>query len=173
MRHIQHGYSLIDPSNNYFIVKFSHKRDYNTALFNVPWMIRDHYLHVQKWVSNFVADDVKINLLLVWVWFPVSPVEYFTAKWLERVDNGIRKTLKVDDTTLTASQKKFARVGVEVDRTKPPKAGFRLMGRYWKVQYEGRMISFSSVVDTSTEQPSVLEYWRNNRSRNLKVCLIV
>lgn len=45
--------------------------------------------------------------------------------------------LQVDDTTLTASHGKFAYVCVEIDLSKPLKAGYNLRDQTWKVQYEG------------------------------------
>lgn len=71
-----------------------------------------------------MADTAEINFLPVWVQFSVFPVEYYTEKWLERAGNRIARTLKVDKTTLIASRGKFARVCVEVDLTKPLKAGY-------------------------------------------------
>lgn len=45
--------------------------------------------------------------------------------------------IKVDDTTRVATREKFPRVRVEVDLTKPLKAGYRLRGRDQCIQYEG------------------------------------
>lgn len=38
----------IDLSSNFFIVKLQNREKYERALFDGPWMIGDHYLHVQK-----------------------------------------------------------------------------------------------------------------------------
>lgn len=63
---IQQKLSLIDLSNDFFIVKFTSEQDYEMALLNSPWMIGKHYLHVQGWVPNFVADHAQITKLPVW-----------------------------------------------------------------------------------------------------------
>lgn len=39
---------LIDLSNDLFIVWFTQRSDYDIVLLNEPWMIGDHYLHVQR-----------------------------------------------------------------------------------------------------------------------------
>lgn len=71
-------------------------------------MIGDHYLHILRWVPNFVVEEAKINKLLVWVRFFVLSVEYYMKIWLKRAGNQIRKTLRIDDTTIMASRGKFA-----------------------------------------------------------------
>ncbi|KAI9105038.1 hypothetical protein K1719_022754 [Acacia pycnantha] len=44
---------LIPLSNGYYIVSFSNKEDWDYAFQEVPWMIEDHYLIVQRWHPNF------------------------------------------------------------------------------------------------------------------------
>lgn len=75
---------LIDLSNNFFIVKLSRKEEYDRALLDSPWMIKDNYLHVQRWTSNFMAEKIEITLLPVWIKFLVLLVEYYSERWLMR-----------------------------------------------------------------------------------------
>lgn len=96
---------LIDLSNDFYIAKLSNKQD--QALFDSPWMIIDHYLHVRRSVPNFVPESAEITTLPVWVRFPFLPVEYYNERWLRRAGDRIGKTLKVDDTTRAASRGKF------------------------------------------------------------------
>lgn len=113
----QQTFSLIDLCNDYFIARFSNKQDYEVALLNGPWVISDHYLHVQRCVPDLMPMDATIDSLLVWVRFSILPVEYYTARWIERAGNKLGRTIKVDRATLMASQGKFARVCIEVDLT--------------------------------------------------------
>lgn len=69
---------VIDLPNDFYIVKLSNKQERNRALLNGPWMIGDHYLHIQRWRPNFMADTEVINPLTVWVRFHVLPVQYYT-----------------------------------------------------------------------------------------------
>lgn len=39
-------------------------------------MIGDNYLHLQKWRTNFVVEEEIIKSLLVWIRFPILPIEY-------------------------------------------------------------------------------------------------
>lgn len=84
-----------------------------------------------------MAESAEITLMPVWVRFPVLHAEYYTIQWLQRAGNKIDRALKVYDTTLIASRGKFVRVYVEIDLTKPLKAGYRLRDRTWRIQYEG------------------------------------
>lgn len=132
----QHAFTLIDLSNDFFISCFTNKQDYKVALLNVPWLISDHYLHVQCWVPNFMSKTAKIDFLLVWVRFSVLPIEYYTGKWLKRAWNKIGCTIKVDKTTLLASRDKFVRVCIEIDLIKLLKAGYKLRRVLQEIQYE-------------------------------------
>lgn len=67
MKSIQHKFALIELSNNFFLVQLTNKEDCEIALLRGTWMIRNHHLHVQRWKSNFVADEAMINTLLVWI----------------------------------------------------------------------------------------------------------
>lgn len=91
-------------------------------------MIGDNYLHVQRWRPNFIAATKVIKSLPVWVRFPILPVEYYTENWLKRAGERIGKTIKVDDATRAATLGKFARVCVEVELSKPLKAGYKIRG---------------------------------------------
>lgn len=82
--------------NDYYIARFSNKLDYEVALLNGPWVINDHYLHVRRWEPNFMAKTATIDSLLVWVRFPIIPVEYFRERWLLRAGNKIGRAIKVD-----------------------------------------------------------------------------
>lgn len=97
-----------------------------------PWLVGDNYLHVQQWCPTFTVVAARINMLPVWVCFPILPVEYYTENWLWETKNFIGKTIKVYGTTLAASRGKFARVCIEVDLNKPLLATFRM--RDWIIK---------------------------------------
>lgn len=65
------------------------------------------------------------------------PVEYYTSIWLEHAGDRIGRTVKVDRNTLMTSRGKFARVCVEVDLTKPLRAGYKIRGETHPLRYEG------------------------------------
>lgn len=90
-------------------------------------MIGDHYLHVQRWKPNFVAELAEITSLLV-CRFPTLPVEFSTNTWLRYVGDQLGRTIKVDDTTLATNRGRFARVCIEVDLRKPLRSGYHMRG---------------------------------------------
>lgn len=78
----QSVFTLTNLTNDFYIVKFTSKDDYNNAILKGPWIIGDHYLHVQRWHSNFMADDEGNQITLVLVCFPILSIEYYTTQWL-------------------------------------------------------------------------------------------
>src|SRR4051812_31021917 len=83
-----------------------------------------------------MAKTATIDSLLVWVRFPIIPVEYFNETWLMSAGNKIGKAVKVDRLTMAATRGQFARVCVEIDLTKPLKSGYTLRRKHLPVQYE-------------------------------------
>lgn len=76
--------------------------------------------------------------LPVWVRFPILPLEYYyLEEWIEMAGKRIGKIIRIDDTTRATTRSKFARVCVEIDLNKPLKAGYRMRGKFWCLQYEG------------------------------------
>lgn len=70
---------------------------------------------------------------------------YYTVKWLERAGNQIGHTLRVDNTTLVASREKFVQVYVDVDLSKPLKAGTDCGLSYGSSNMRDSMTCVSSV----------------------------
>ncbi|XP_038687586.1 uncharacterized protein LOC119986972 [Tripterygium wilfordii] len=128
---------LVAIGNDYFLVKFASKDDYDYAKFEGPWMIMDHYLTVREWFPNFDPDQDSMERLLVWVRIPCLPIEYYDYDFLMRVGEKIGKPVKIDDATDSVSRGKFARLCVEVDLTKPLLAKFKLRRRVRRIEYEG------------------------------------
>lgn len=77
MWRVQASISLIDLPNDFFIVRFTLKEDYNIALFKGPWPVGDHYLYVQRWKPKFLAEKAVITHLPIWIRFLLLPVEYY------------------------------------------------------------------------------------------------
>ncbi|MCH84322.1 hypothetical protein A2U01_0005153, partial [Trifolium medium] len=129
--------SIIDLSNDYYLVAFSHEEDQYAALMDGPWFIYDHYLTVKEWSPNFHPASDTIKKVAVWVRISGLPIEYYDAKVLHFIGNIIGKTVRVDKNTLTQERGKYARLCVEVDLTKALLAMFTIKGRKYNVEYEG------------------------------------
>lgn len=128
---------LIDLGFDFYIVKLARREEYERALFEGPWMIGENYLHVQRWKSNFCPESEVTSSLLVWIRFPLLPVEYYKPAWLKKAADQIGHTIRVDHTTMTTVRGKFARVCVEVDFSVPLKSHYRMRGKDYRIQYEG------------------------------------
>ncbi|XP_058776009.1 uncharacterized protein LOC131650313 [Vicia villosa] len=129
--------SIIDWSNDYYLVAFSHDDDKKAALANGPWFIYDHYLTVKDWRPNFQSESDTIDEVAVWVRISGLPIEYYDPRALSEFGNKIGRTIKVDKTTIKQERGKYARVCVAVNLAKPLLAMFRIEGSSYKVEYEG------------------------------------
>ena len=128
---------LVAMDNDYFLVKFASKDDYNFAKYEGPWMVMDHYLIVKEWSPNFDPMIDSTERVLVWVRFPCLQIEYYDQDFLMKVGEKIGKPIRIDQTTGLVSRGKFARLCVEVDITKPLLSKFKLRRRVRRIEYEG------------------------------------
>lgn len=97
----------------------------------------EHYLIVAKWRPNFRPSTETISSTLVWIRFPELPIELFDEEVLSYMGDAIGKTIKVDDTTATASWGRYARVCVEIDLNAPLVPVIKVLGSLQRVEYEG------------------------------------
>ncbi|XP_058726109.1 uncharacterized protein LOC131597426 [Vicia villosa] len=129
--------NIIDLSNDYNLVTFSHDQDHTTAMLNGLWFIYDHYLTVKPWSPNFHPQSDTIKSVAVWVRISELPIEYYDCRILHHIGNKIGKTVKVDKNTVLHARGKYARICVEIDLTKTLVAMFMINNRSYKVEYEG------------------------------------
>ncbi|XP_072066047.1 uncharacterized protein [Arachis hypogaea] len=84
-----------------------------------------------------VLEDAMQNLA-VWVRIPeLPPVELYTYHFLWRAGGKIGTMLKIDQTTSIHSRRKFARLCVEVDLRNQLVPAIKVLGKEFKVEYEG------------------------------------
>ncbi|XP_028779657.1 uncharacterized protein LOC114736045 [Neltuma alba] len=129
--------SVVDLSNDFFVVNFSTMDDYELALLGGPWMISDSYLTVRDWKLNFDPKIEAIEDVLIWIRFPDLPLEYYDESILEAMGNEIGRTVKVDMTTSLQSRGGYARVGVQVDLRKPLLPLYIIGNKERPITYEG------------------------------------
>jgi hypothetical protein len=129
--------NIIDLSNDYYLVAFSHEEDQYAALVDRPWFIYDHYLTVKEWSPNFHPASDTIKEVAVWLRISGLPIEYYDSKALHFIGNRIGKTVKVHKNTLAQERGKYARLCVQVNLTKPLLAMFTIKGRKYNIEYEG------------------------------------
>ncbi|KAI9122874.1 hypothetical protein K1719_005763 [Acacia pycnantha] len=57
--------TVIDLSNDFFVVQFTVLEDYENTQLGGPWMTFDLYLTVRKWSPDFVPKKEAIKEVLV------------------------------------------------------------------------------------------------------------
>ncbi|CAN1795057.1 hypothetical protein LINPERHAP1_LOCUS20483, partial [Linum perenne] len=127
---------IIDLDKGCFMVKFGDEHDYFKALTGGPWMILDHYLVVHQWTPDFRVSDSLTAKMVVWVRFPLMPVQYYHAQILTLLGNLLGRTVKIDYNTQHAERGKFARLAVEIDLNEPLAPMIKLDGCWQDVEYE-------------------------------------
>ncbi|CAI8594615.1 unnamed protein product [Vicia faba] len=100
--------SIIDLSNDYYLVAFSHEDDKKAAMENGPWFIYDHYLTLKDWRPNFQPKIDTIEEVAVWVRILGLSIEYYDPRALFVFGDLIDHTVKVDKTRIKHERGKFA-----------------------------------------------------------------
>lgn len=62
--------TILDLSNDYFLVKFALPEDIDTVISGGPWIVHGHYLIAKKWTPEFMPDMDTIDSTLAWIRFP-------------------------------------------------------------------------------------------------------
>lgn len=52
---------MIDVGNDFYVLRFTNELDYETALFEGPWIVLGHYLTVQKLCPMFKWEIESIT----------------------------------------------------------------------------------------------------------------
>lgn len=92
--------SIINPSNNYYLVAFTHDDDKNAALVDGPMFVYDHYLSVKDWSPKFQPGSDTIENVAVWIRISGLRIEYYDGRVLSFIENRVGKTVKVYKTTI-------------------------------------------------------------------------
>lgn len=85
---------LITLENDYFLVRFHSKEDYEFARDQGPWTILDNYLVVKEWTPNYDPLMDKTEKLIVWVRIPCLLIEYFDFPFLKKIRKKIGKQIR-------------------------------------------------------------------------------
>ena len=84
-----------------------------------PWTIQGHYVTISKWRPEFQASSNNIISILIWIWVPGLPIEYYTENFLMKLGNILGKAMKIDQQTANAVREKYLRVCIEPNLGKP------------------------------------------------------
>lgn len=116
---LNRGFDILDVDNRYFKVQFEQLGDTEKVVSGGPWTLFDHYLAITRWTPEFVSPDAKIERTLVWVRFPGLNLVDYDEIFLMAIASTGGTPIKVDTNTINVERRRFARVCVDVDFTKP------------------------------------------------------
>ncbi|KAH1113809.1 hypothetical protein J1N35_007187 [Gossypium stocksii] len=92
-------FQLMDLNNDYYIVKFQTKEDYEKALTKGPWVIYGQSLTMQPWSLLFSTQEEYSMQVVVWIRLPCFPSAWYKRRLPEAVGNLIGQVVRVDDNT--------------------------------------------------------------------------
>jgi hypothetical protein len=87
----------------------------STSILEQLWTIDDDSLMLKQWRISFDPLQDYFRLRHFWVLLPGLPLHLWNQKALEAIGNSLDRFICVDLQVLTASEKKVARVMVEID----------------------------------------------------------
>ncbi|KAL2233748.1 UNVERIFIED_CONTAM: hypothetical protein Sindi_1107000 [Sesamum indicum] len=121
------------------LICLSNDSDFSYLWLRRIWHIQGFPMHIFKWTPSFTPAQ-ESSIIPVWVRFPKLPAHLFHKNALFAVANMIGTPLQIDDCTLNQSKLSHARIGIEIDLTKPLVEGFNLQINgvtiHQKVEYE-------------------------------------
>ncbi|KAL2236246.1 UNVERIFIED_CONTAM: hypothetical protein Sindi_0816300 [Sesamum indicum] len=121
------------------LICLSNDSDFSYLWLRRIWHIQGFPMRIFKWTPSFTPAQ-ESSIIPVWVRFPELPAHLFHKDALFAVANMIGTPLQIDDCTLNQSKLSHARIGIEIDLTKPLVEGFNLQINgvtiHQKVEYE-------------------------------------
>lgn len=90
---------IIDLSNDFFLVDFTHREYHEKALMESLLLIYDHYVTVREWDPNFHSSSAAIDKV-VWVRVSRLPIDYYDVKILHYTGDRIDKTIRLNKNML-------------------------------------------------------------------------
>ncbi|KAK9996644.1 hypothetical protein SO802_021330 [Lithocarpus litseifolius] len=104
----------VDLGNEFFLVRFSGKEDYNAVLEKGPWFIGEHFLSIRPWEPNFRPSTASVSSIAVWVRLNELPIEYYEAEVLKEIGRSIGNVLRIDTHTATEARGRYARICIQI-----------------------------------------------------------
>ncbi|KAL4297544.1 hypothetical protein GQ457_12G009380 [Hibiscus cannabinus] len=91
-----HPLKLIDIENDFFLVKFSDRRDYLKVLTEGTWTILGHYLTVEQWSIDFQPTQASPSRLMAWIRLPGLPLTLYKHSFIEAIGSQVGSVIKID-----------------------------------------------------------------------------
>ncbi|KAL0318168.1 UNVERIFIED_CONTAM: hypothetical protein Scaly_2861100 [Sesamum calycinum] len=112
------GFIVSMINSRHALISLSNETDFSRLWLRRIWFIEGYPMRVFKWTPTFTPAQ-ESSIVPVWVCLPELPAHLFHKDALFAVANMIGTPLQIDDSTLNQSKLSKARIGIEIDLTKP------------------------------------------------------
>ncbi|KAG8363681.1 hypothetical protein BUALT_Bualt19G0047700 [Buddleja alternifolia] len=108
-----------DIEDNKFAFVFYDKGDFDKVLNMSPWSFRGQLVIFKHWNPDMMVAEVSLDLAPFWVQAFNIPVRFTTPSSTKIIGNMLGKFIKTDLISESQRWKKFLRIRVELDISKP------------------------------------------------------
>ncbi|XP_016747098.1 uncharacterized protein [Gossypium hirsutum] len=129
-------FQLMDLENDFYLIRFLDKDDFDKILMGGPWVIFGHYLTIRPWSLDFSATNKEVDNQIVWIRLLGLSEGYYLKMLLRAIRKAIGLVIKTDEHTNAAIRGRFARLVVCVDLRKPLISKVQINGKTQRVEYE-------------------------------------
>ncbi|XP_041001602.1 uncharacterized protein LOC121247297 [Juglans microcarpa x Juglans regia] len=159
---IQH-FLIEEMDINKFIFTFRTSHDKLRVLNQAPWNIKGHLLILKPWSPGATFNEISLNHATFNVQIHGLPLDHITLNNAKEIGKALGNLIKVEEDPLYGlAFRKFIRIKVELDITKPLQQGFMMprtdKSEIWiAIKYEklsdfcyacGRLVTHKSSVDS-------------------------
>ncbi|KAE8692779.1 hypothetical protein F3Y22_tig00110831pilonHSYRG00755 [Hibiscus syriacus] len=123
--------------NNHFLVKFSARLDYLSALTDGPWVIFGHYLTVEPCSIDFDPSQSHPSRIIAWVRLPGIPITWYKRSLIQAISEKLGSIIKIHYQTNNGRRGHFARMAVTLNLNKLIISNLEINGRIQFVEHEG------------------------------------
>ena len=130
-------FDCVDLRHGSFLTRLSLGEDFENVLRKGLWFIKDHFISIRPWESDFKPALASVSSIAVWVRLNELPIEYYNAKALQIIGKAIGNVLRIDTFTASETRGRFARICVQVDVEKPLATAIMIGRLEQQICYEG------------------------------------
>ncbi|MBA0792811.1 hypothetical protein Gohar_017279, partial [Gossypium harknessii] len=95
-------FQLMDLENDFYLVRFQDKDDFDKILMGGPWVIFGHYLTIRPWSLDFSATNKEVDNQIVWIRLLGLSGGYYLKTLLRTIRKAIGSVIKTDEHTNAA-----------------------------------------------------------------------
>ncbi|XP_008775395.2 uncharacterized protein LOC103695764 [Phoenix dactylifera] len=82
-----------------FAFHFRCEKDREAAMEGGPWLVAGQLLAMERWRPNFVPGTNQLCRMIVWLWLPSLPIEYWTKEMIRGIAVKAGRPLALDKVT--------------------------------------------------------------------------